>query len=84
MVIVEDHWSHLVHQLWKENSPSVVLTVRDIAQQYLKKKKKFKCSQNVYWLGEKKPPKKLKSLGNWKPVPTKAERPFALKLYRAQ
>ena len=84
VVITENHWSHLVHRLWRPDSPSLVLPMRDIKNSYLKKKKKFRCQRPVYWLGEQKPPKKLKSLGSWKRVGHPSEKTHSLHLYQVK
>tara|TARA_B100000683_G_scaffold263433_1_gene291699 strand:- start:407 stop:799 length:393 start_codon:yes stop_codon:yes gene_type:complete len=84
VVITETHWSHLVHQLWHAGTPSLVLPIRDVKNNYLRKKKSFRCQHPVFWLGEQKPPKKLKSLGQWKSIKSASTQKHGLHLYQVQ
>ena len=84
VIITENHWSHSLHHLWRADTPSLVLPVRDVKNSYLRKKKKFQCQHPVYWLGEQKPPKLLNALGSWKPMTSTAAKENALQLFRVE
>lgn len=68
IVVVENKWAHHLYQLWNPNNQFTLLTPWDIKRGYERKKKKFTCQQDIYWLGEEKPSKQLLKWGRWKPV----------------
>ena len=68
VLIVENAWAHHVHRLWRKEGKAVILAARDMQRGYIKKKKRFDCNKNVYWLGYDKPPSTLNPLGKWKAV----------------
>ena len=65
IVLVENKWAKELYLLWNNDDRFVVLTPWDLKRGYTRKKKKFSCNKDVYWLGETKPTKQLKQLGSW-------------------
>ena len=65
IILVENKWAKELYLLWNKDDPFVVLTPWDLKRGYQRKKKKFSCNKDVYWLGETKPTKQLRQLGSW-------------------
>ena len=65
IVLVENKWAKELYLLWNNDDRFVVLTPWDLKRGYTRKKKKFSCNKDVYWLGETKPTKQLRQLGSW-------------------
>ena len=66
IVLVENKWAKELYRLWNPQDRFVILTPWDLKRGYERKKKKFTCKKDVYWLGETKPTKQLRQLGPWK------------------
>ena len=68
IVIVENKWADALYPLWENGSRFVLLTPWDLNKGYGRRKKRFNCYQDVYWIGEAAPAQQLLKIGTWAPL----------------
>lgn len=73
IVVMENKWAHQLYRFWHSENQFVLLTPWDVTRGYERKKKKFTCQKDMYWLGESEPSKQLLKWGHWKQIKSESD-----------